>query len=164
MKALAEDILRVLVDRLGMQSVRTILETLEIAETGRSRLPKRPSSRKPRKRATPTEVVQRAKPRRRIKGELTELARMYEGKAFLPTISDVRHFLYSRGLEVDTLKNREAAFPKVLKMMLAMPDHAIRELRNSSVHSGPMSLAPIAEAITAVGEARIAEGSRAIGS
>ena len=156
-RALAKDILTALVGRLGIDCVRSILSDLETIDVMQAD-PLRASAKKPRKRATPYEAVQRAQPRQRIRGVLSELARMYEGKAFLPTVGDVRHFLYSRGLEVNSVKNRDSAFPKVLKVMLAMPDQDVKELRNSSVHSGPMTLGPIAEAITAVGETRIADG------
>lgn len=109
-------------------------------------------SLKARRKPTPRQIVARYDMPDRIREDALHLASMYEAKAFLPTIADVRHFLETRGREPGSVKNRDQAFVKVIDVVLGMAPEAIRQLRNSAVHGRPSRLGPISDAIGAAGD------------
>ena len=84
---------------------------------------------------------------------LLGLASLFNQKLFLPTASDVRHFLELRGQQPAPVKQRVDAFRKVLTLLSSMADEELERLIKSCTHPGPTQLGPLSEAIRATGAA-----------
>ena len=96
--------------------------------------------RKPTKeyrRPSASETVERLDAARDRKEPLRALASRFDAKTFLPTASDVRHFLEMRGQDPGIIKQRQDSFRKVLDVLLKMPDDELMLLRASGPHVGP---------------------------
>lgn len=106
-----------------------------------------------KRKATPTELVERSLLPHASKILLRRLAERFEAKSFLPSIGDVRHFLEMNGFPDEKPIQRAEAFRVVLKVIAQMPEEAIGRLALSHVHSGPSELAPLSQAIKAAGNA-----------
>jgi hypothetical protein len=105
------------------------------------------------RRATPRkllaiEQLQRAKLSDAQIPSLTELARRFDQKQFLPSTSDVREFLIMIGERPSGIKDRAEAFRKLLKALVKYSPERLEQLANSSRHSGPSQLGPLSDAIT----------------
>jgi len=87
------------------------------------------------------------------KEDLHALAAQFDAKTFLPTTSDVRHFLEMRGQDLGSIKQRQDAFRKVLSVLLGMSEDELMLLRRSGAHTGPTQLAPLSDAIKATSAA-----------
>lgn len=87
------------------------------------------------------------------KEPLQALASRFDAKTFLPTASDVRHFLEMRGQDTGIIKQRQDSFRKVLDVLLKMPDDELILLRASGPHVGPTQLGPLSDAIKATSAA-----------
>lgn len=85
--------------------------------------------------------------------DLHALAAQFDAKTFLPTASDVRHFLEMRGQHLGSVKQRQDAFRKVLGVLLGMTEDELMLLRKSGAHTGPTQLAPLSDAIKATSAA-----------
>ena len=76
-----------------------------------------PSSRK----LNAVEIADRAELPTTKRAALLGLASLFNQKLFLPTASDVRHFLELRGQQPAPVKQRVDAFRKVLTLLLTCP-------------------------------------------
>jgi hypothetical protein len=105
-----------------------------------------------KRRLTPTELARKLDIPSKRRAAIVDIAALYETKAFLPTIGDVRMFLEAREISANELKSRDQAFRHILKLLEPLPQRDIEQIRNSATHSGPMRLAPLAEAIGAASD------------
>lgn len=87
------------------------------------------------------------------KEPLRALAARFDAKTFLPTASDVRHFLEMRGQDTGPVKQRQDSFRKVLDVLLSMADDELMLLQASGTHAGPTQLGPLSDAIKATSAA-----------
>lgn len=87
------------------------------------------------------------------KAHLLALAARFDAKTFLPTTSDVRHFLEMRGQAPGSIKQRQDSFRKVLDLLLSMADDELMLLHASGTHAGPTQLGPLSDAIKATSAA-----------
>ncbi len=87
------------------------------------------------------------------KEPLRSLAARFDAKTFLPTASDVRHFLEMRGQDLGSVKQRQDSFKKVLDVLLSMADDELMLLQASGTHAGPTQLGPLSDAIKATSAA-----------
>ncbi len=78
---------------------------------------------------------------------ITELAKRFEDKTFLPTCSDIKEFWYIYGIDKPVSRSRAAAVPRVFKFIAEMKDDDIQNMLDSGMFSGPSRLGPIADAI-----------------
>jgi hypothetical protein len=78
-----------------------------------------------------------------------ELATRFDRKQFLPRVSDAREFLVMMGESPGTMKDRSAAFRRILKALSDLPPERLERLTNSALHSGPSELGPLSDAISA---------------
>lgn len=111
------------------------------------------SSAKPHARPTAVQVVERLDITAGKKQHLRAIATKFDTKKFLPSASDVRHFLEMHGEASSTIKQRQDAFRKVVSVLLGMADDDLRLLETSSSHAGPTQLGPLSDAIKAHGAA-----------
>jgi len=82
------------------------------------------------------------------KEHLRVLAVRFDAKTFLPTASDVRHFLEMRG-HPGPIKQRQDSFRRVLDVLQSMADDELMLLQASGTHAGPTQLGPLSDAIKA---------------
>ena len=108
-----------------------------------------PSSRKP----NAVEIADRAELSTTKRDALLRLASLFDQKLFLPTASDVRHFLLLRAQQPGSVKQRQDAFRKVLALLSGMADEELERLIKCSTHSGPTQLGPLSDAIRATSAA-----------
>lgn len=108
-----------------------------------------PSSRKP----SAVEITGRAELPTTKRDALFRLASLFDRKLFLPTASDVRHFLELRAQQPGPVKQRHDAFRKVLALLSDMADEELERLIENSTHAGPTQLGPLSDAIRATGAA-----------
>lgn len=87
------------------------------------------------------------------KESLRALAARFDAKTFLPTASDVRHFLEMRGQDPGLIKQRQDSFRNVLDVLLSMADDELMLLQASGTHAGPTQLGPLSDAIKATSAA-----------
>ena len=78
---------------------------------------------------------------------ITELAKRFENKTFLPTCSDIREFWYIYGIDKPVSRSRADAVPRVFKFIAEMKADDIQNMLDSGMFSGPSRLGPIADAI-----------------
>lgn len=101
------------------------------------------------RRPNAVEMAERLKVAEDQKELLCMLAARFDAKAFLPTASDVRHFLEMRGQDPSPIKQRQNSFRKVLDVLLNMADDELKLLQASATHAGPTQLGPLSDAIKA---------------
>lgn len=104
-------------------------------------------------RPSAAELVERLDAAVAQKESLRSLASRFDAKTFLPTASDVRHFLEMRGHDPGPIKQRNDSFRKVLDVLLNMADDELMLLCISGAHAGPTQLGPLSDAIKATSSA-----------
>ncbi|MGS1033514.1 hypothetical protein [Burkholderia glumae] len=112
---------------------------------------RRPAKGNPRPSAV--EIVERLDAAANRKIQLHALATRFDAKTFLPSASDVRHFLEMRGKDSGPIKQRQDAFKKVLEVLLSMGDDELMLFQTSGTHAGPTQLGPLSDAIKATSAA-----------
>jgi hypothetical protein len=80
---------------------------------------------------------------------LLDLASRFETRRFLPSTGDIRNFLETNHEAVGTLHGREAAVPKVFRVLVSLPQERLHEIVQGGAYSGPTQLGPLSEAIRA---------------
>lgn len=152
---LLESLLTPLLREWGRDAVLACIAELDTKSVARERQPRSdsadrsPSSRKP----NAVEIADRAELSTTKRDALLRLASLFDRKLFLPTASDVRHFLELRAQQPGPVKQRQDAFRKVLALLSGMADEELERLIKSSTHAGPTQLGPLSDAIRATGAA-----------
>jgi hypothetical protein len=148
-KALLTNLLRLLVQEWGRETVRAELAKLTQESTGiddggvgatvatRARI-----------KLLAIEQVERAKLPDAQAAALRELAVRFDRKQFLPSLSDVREFLIMMGERPGAIKDRPSAFRLLLLALAALPAERLERLTHSARHSGPSQLGPLSDAIS----------------
>ena len=156
-----------LVREWGHDTVQQCLAELH-AEQGMGGTSLPAQGRKPTKeyrRPSATEMVHRLDAPAARKVTLRSLAVRFDAKTFLPTASDVRHFLEMRGQDPGPIKQRQDSFRKVLDVLVVMAEDELQLLQGSGTHAGPTQLGPLSDAIKATSAAvRAAESNAAPGA
>ncbi len=84
---------------------------------------------------------------------MSELAKRFQEKTFLPTFGDIRNFCEAYGIDEPASHSRAGSIPRVFKFMATMDRDEIRRIVDDRLFSGPSRLGPIADAIRANGRA-----------
>lgn len=105
------------------------------------------------RRPNAVEIVERLDAAEDRKESLRALAARFDTKTFLPTASDVRHFLEMRGQSNGPIKQRQDSFRMVVDVLLSMADDELMLLQTSGTHAGPTQLGPLSDAIKATSAA-----------
>lgn len=84
---------------------------------------------------------------------VSELAKRFEERTFLPTIGDIRDFCQAYGIDEPASKSRTSAIPRVFKCMATMSIEEVQGILDDGQFSGPSQLGPIADAIRENGRA-----------
>ena len=71
----------------------------------------------------------------------------FERRAFLPTLSDIRGFCETHGIEEPKSKSRASGIPRIFKFLVTMDVADVERMLDDRVFSGPAELGPIADAI-----------------
>ncbi|MFL6389485.1 MAG: hypothetical protein ACJ71U_18555 [Terriglobales bacterium] len=153
-KALLSQLLQVLLDEWGHEQVTEALRNARSPQhplTSDAQSSSRPISRR-RVKLSAVQQIERAALEREQKELLSQLAARYDQKLFLPSVADVREFLILMGDRPIGMKDRTEAFRVLLPSLMRLPITRLQHLTQTALHSGPSELAPISDAITAVGE------------
>jgi hypothetical protein len=139
----------------GYDVVRQCLADLHAGQAsgGTSRAPHERKPLKEYRRLSALEMVERLDSPIARNESLLSLASRFDEKKFLPTSSDVRHFLEMRGRDPGPIKQRQDSFRKVLDVMVGMSDDELMMFRTSGTHAGPTQLGPLSDAIKATSAA-----------
>jgi len=139
----------------GYDAVRQCLADLH-AEPGKGGDALTAQERKPTKehrRPSACEIVDRLDVQSVRTEPLRALAARFDAKTFLPTASDVRHFLEMRGQDSGPIKHRQDSFRKVLEVLVGMSEDELQLLQAGGTHAGPTRLGPLSDAIKAISSA-----------
>jgi len=139
----------------GYDTVRKCLAEIQAGQVKEdfSRAAHKHKPTKAHRRPGAVEMVERLDISADQKDPLHVLASRFDAKTFLPTASDVRHFLEMRGQGPSPVKQRQDAFRKVLDVLLSMADDELMLLQTSGTHAGPTQLGPLSDAIKATSAA-----------
>lgn len=160
MKSGRDDLIAIvaaLVRHWGHSAVSEALRASELNQAASG--PHARSAKSRSMKPSPVQLAERMTGRSENRTEIIQIAREFESKRFLPRIGDAKDFLEQNGYSTDGLKDRGTAFRRVLFALKQLPAHRLRELIQDSVHSGPMRLGPLSEAIGAASESRRSEPS-----
>jgi hypothetical protein len=151
--------LRSLVRRYGFKEVDRSLREIRLSEP---RLDGAPHSRradsvqttkKKRHTVSAQEYVAKMDHDPEKRPAVSELAKRFEEKTFLPTIGDIRNFCQVYGIDEPASKSRRSAIPRVFKCMATMSAEEVRGILDDGMFSGPSRLGPVADAIRESGRA-----------
>lgn len=78
---------------------------------------------------------------------VSELARRYQEKSFLPTFRDISSFCQAHEIQVPASNSRASAIPRVFKFLAELGPTEIQKILDDGRFSGPSRLGPIAEGI-----------------
>jgi hypothetical protein len=152
---LLKSLLRPLIEEWGRETLLRAIseisgeETVEREERSTDKDRSTLKSRKVAQRPSAISMVDKASVSDAKRRLLLDIAAQFDRKAFLPTISDVRHFLVMRGEDAGNLSSRPEAFRKVIKVIADLPDESLQQLARSHRHSGPSQLRSLSQAIKA---------------
>ena len=71
---------------------------------------------------------------------VTELARRFHQKSFLPTFGDISSFCQTYGIQVPASKGRASAIPRVFRSIAEMESGEIQHILDDGLFSGPSRL------------------------
>ena len=146
-----EDVLRSIVRRYGFGKVSQSLWEME-PSIHRFEHSSDKSGRKSAKVAAPEYVAKMdVSPEKRPL--LTELARRFDDKSFLPSIGDVRNFCQIYRIDEPASGARASAIPRIFRFIVTMETDDVRRILDEGTFSGPSRLGPLADAIR--GRARL---------
>lgn len=78
---------------------------------------------------------------------VSELARRYQQKLFLPTFRDISSFCQEYEIQVPASNSRASAIPRVFKFLAELEPGEIQQILDDGWFSGPSKLGPIADGI-----------------
>jgi hypothetical protein len=84
---------------------------------------------------------------------MSELAKRFQDKTFLPSFGDIAIFCQNYGIAEPSSKSRANAIPRVFKYLSGMDAGQIQDILKYRMYSGPSELGPIADAIRRNGRA-----------
>lgn len=151
--------LRSLIRRYGIErvdrSLREILRSTSQDEVrgGQSRViaSKTRARRSATTRSAP-EYVAKMDCDAEIRPAMSELAKRFQEKTFLPTLGDIRFFCEAYGID-EPANSRAGSMPRVFRFMATLDRDEVQRIVDGQLFSGPSRLGPIADAIRANGRA-----------
>lgn len=84
---------------------------------------------------------------------MSELAKRFEQKTFLPTVGDIRNFCQAYGVDEPASKSRASAVPRIFRFVATMSCEEMQSILDGWLFSGPSRLGPVADAIRENGRA-----------
>ena len=78
---------------------------------------------------------------------VSELARRFQEKSFMPTFGDITSFCQMYEIPVPASKGRASAIPRVFRFIAEMEPREIQQMLDDGMFSGPSRLGPIADGI-----------------
>ena len=153
--SLLTSLLASLLQEWDYDTVRQCLADLHAEQgTGGALLAAQDSKRaKERRHSSASEIVDRLNAAEARKALLRALAARFDAKTFLPSASDVRHFIGMLGQDPGLIKHRQDSFRKVLEVLDRMADDKLQFLQESGAYAGPTQLGPLSDAIKATSAA-----------
>ena len=160
-----KDLLLSMVEEHGFEQVQQHLREIEHRESIAPSLDRRPEPvhaspatgpRKARPRRTAPQYVARMQISAEKMPLVSELARRFEAKSFLPSFGDVAFFCQCYGIEAPASRSRAGAIPRVFRLVSSLDAAEIRRIIEEGRFSGPSRLGPIADAIRRSGRAAAA--------
>lgn len=152
--------LRSLVRRYGIRQVDRSLREIRRSESRGEERSNQPVSadsetraRRSTKTRSATEYVAKLDCGSELGPAMSELARRFQEKEFLPTLGDIRNFCKTYGVEQLASNSRAGSIPRVFKFLATMDRDEIQRIVDDRLFSGPARLGPIADAIRANGRA-----------
>lgn len=167
---LLKSMLVALTDEWGFESVRKELDRLQMDGLSRDSVGMRDKDevktveRKDRAKDKPTAGMLAANvslpP---VQKQLIQtLAERFDRKRFLPTSGDIKDFFEVHGEPVPSAKQRSESFRRILRLLSSLPESSLRRMIENDFHSGPSSLAPLSEAMRALGAQRYFPGGEEV--
>lgn len=133
--------------------LRANLEFSRGSQAGRTKSNSPPGARQRRSHEYVARIVERMNLPESRRHILRDLAFRFEERTFLPTIGDIRNFLEMHDAGPANFHTRSASFPKIVAVLLAIPDQHLQKILVDNAHSGPSRLGPLSDAIRAIGAA-----------
>lgn len=154
-KELLHDLLSPLVKEWGRDAIKDVLSR---EDWPNSRL-RRSGKHSERNGENPFEKIlaiqlSKARVSNEQESALLQISERYARKEFLPSVADVREFLILMGERPAGMKDRREAFRSLLSALVTLPEHTLKNLLQSALHSGPAELGPLSDAIAAAGASR----------
>ena len=154
-----EAMLDPIVRRYGLDRVEQCLRQMELS--GRQRNRSKHSSRSEtasgrgsaakssteNKKVDAIEYADRMEISSEKRSAVSDLARRFENKSFLPTYRDIVDFCEMYGIDVPASRSRAGAVPRVFKFIVRMDVDDIQGILDKGMFSGPSRLGPISDAI-----------------
>ena len=145
--------LRSLVQEYGLGRVLKSLG--EISEAQRGDVEKLSTSgngvkgkvRRRKPRLTAPEYVQKMDIPAEKSAVVTELAKRFEQKDFLPNFAAIAEFCRTYEIKAPASNSRASAIPRVFKAIAGMEVAEVERILDDGMFAGPSSLGPIADAI-----------------
>ncbi|SEB03095.1 hypothetical protein [Paraburkholderia sartisoli] len=142
--------LQLLIDEYGFDTALSALEGLApehsvVTRYDNQKREKTPS-RKSRRPAGMVGLVDALEGNDKKKALLLALASRFDEKAFLPSVSDVRLFMETRG-EHPQMKQRSDAMRPILQLLAEMSTESLEKLKSTDTSWGLSRLGPLADAI-----------------
>lgn len=149
-KNLLVNLLRPLVDEWGYEDVLAALGEVR-SRSGNSTTSRvgGKSHRVGDAKVTAVTQIERAELRDEQMASMMLLAERYDSKQFLPSVADVREFVIMLGERPAGMKDRREAFRILLRSLRNLPIEQLRQIAETSLHSGPSELGPLSDAIAA---------------
>ena len=104
-------------------------------------------TRQKRREATAPEYVDKMNLPLEKVAAVTELARRFQQKSFLPTFGDISSFCQIYEIQVPASKGRASAIPRIFRFIAEMEPREIQQMLDDGMFSGPSRLRPIADGI-----------------
>lgn len=151
-----KDKLRLIVRQYGYDQVNETLGEIHTsdrqhkkAKQGKTSLDNDRGTRPEKKRVKPNAIEYVAKMELFSEKEplVTELAKRFEHKTFLPTLGDYRNFCQIYGIDEPVSKSRISAIPRIFRFISSMETDELQRILDDEMFSGPSRLAPIADEI-----------------
>ena len=138
-----------MVERYGLATISRILREIETGGTRPNRRGKTKSRKrlKSKSRRSAVDFVQSMEVPAERAAVVRRAAEDFERRAFLPTLSDVRSFCETYGIEEPKSKSRASGIPRIFKFLVTMDVADVEKMLDDRMFSGPAELGPIADAI-----------------
>jgi hypothetical protein len=172
-----EKILRFLVDEYGAQAVQdrlsfvlgrseVILEVkgphnLNDKEKRKNKKRSNSFNMQKKKKLLPVDYVNMIDIGTDVEFYARKLAKDFQEKIFLPTVSDVRNFVetrksneYFNNIDIHNIKSRQSAIPRLFRYICSLSKNEIEDIINNPNNYGPSSMRSLSEAIRVSGEQR----------
>ncbi|HEV2097907.1 MAG TPA: hypothetical protein VGR45_03155 [Stellaceae bacterium] len=148
-RRLLKDLLTVLITRWGYATVRRQLDGIGEQNDLSQQHGKKIKQNK--RRSAYEYVSKREDLSSSQRGLLLEIGLRFDHKRFLPSIADVRSFLYAKDVRDGRYVARDAAIPVVFQKLLTLSDEQLRAILDDQNYAGPARLGPLSAAIKASG-------------